>query len=144
MTMELKIRFNSSGSKYPVNLNYKHLGLLWVDQAREAAHVSELSLDRITDTIGSECHTRTITIDESMARAAGHWSYDYQVEINVPPDYLNQYFFVSPVISKNEQSGEITRVTPVWELDKRRLLSDWQEAGYPLYWDCEPPNDDER
>jgi len=80
------------------------------------------------------CIDLEITIPIEIARESGLFSTSNRERVLVPHNYCEQFY--SFVVEKEEDriTGEITLAWVKAELDEKKLLEAWKEAGFPIEW----------
>ncbi len=133
--MRFVVGFRSS-TGWATQIKSHNLGLNWLDRAREEAGLPALEVERVSSRIPSLQRDPEVVLTEEQARAAGEvFLNDCEVWVKVPKGALNRFCKTRVEITRREESGEITNVSPAWEIQERELVSAWLEAGAPLDWD---------
>lgn len=141
--MQFEIRFE--GQETPTNYGIawrtdsRHVGLEFLDRVRKALGVPNLDPKRVDDYVRDDwARAVSMIITEEEARELGE-KYGYfkessTVRVVVPAKSLTKYAKIAHRVEKNNSTGEIERVTPVWRVEPATVYCDWLAAGAPLEW----------
>ena len=130
--MEFEVYFKSK-SGYSVNRHYTTLGWLHAQKIREAAGC-KVPYDRIDNCSQSYHRDVGFKVPCETAEKLEVFKLEYMVKVTVPDGGLNRYISLVPEIIRDEETGEVTRASMEYELDRDAVLRDWIDAGCPLEW----------
>ena len=106
----------------PVSLPSTEVGLKLVDTAREKSGVPKLSLDKINHYIPSyKPLSFEISISEEEARDSGLYADCHTQNILTEDAFLNEFVEVKYEISTNNETGEVIKCNPYFELNRDKV-----------------------
>lgn len=121
-------------SEYPINIPSRHVGLNYLDRAREETGVKDLCAEKVAGEVS--CYRRCVSmgISEEIARTSGHFLECGSIEVTCKGGHLNLFVSDVMVVKNDDTTGEIKSVSSEHQLDEQAVLDAWREAGYPLEW----------
>ena len=138
--MEFKVIFKASNG-YAIDIESMDTGLNGVELIRRETEAN-LKLDRISYYRSAICTNPEITISEETARQSKLFAKQNSVSVTVPMNSLNK--FVDGIVrtSCDDTNGEIHEAWISREVYKARLISEWEDAGFPLNWVIETESEE--
>ncbi len=140
--MEFMVKFVGK-PRYAICRESRGVGLNFLDRVRRELGIPHLSPERVAGYTGERWKDPRIVLTEEEAREAGCFEDTCEAKVKVPDEYLNRYTYISYKVKKNDETGEVQKVTPYWELNKESLIKDWIDEGAPLEWGFDEEKEEE-
>ena len=132
--MEFRIKFEAEATAgYAAQRLGTSLGWYHAQQIREAAGC-RVPYDRIDNWNNLFRRDPYVEVPPEMAENIDLFRLQNEVTVKVAAGGLNCYVSLVPDIRRDEETGEVTRASMEYELDRAAVLRDWIKAGCPLEW----------
>lgn len=141
--MEFVVKFFGD-RLWAVSREQRRFGLDFVDQARRAIDLKDLSIERIGGKSEGLYENPALKLSEDWVRkhAPHRFCGSYYMEVHVPEGYLTKYLDLRCKIKKDSETGEILQVSPEYRLNQNELLMDWATDDCPAEWGFQDQDDE--
>lgn len=133
--MEFKVKFTGEYGHTTIAQQRRLLGIKDLNAVREYSGVTLPAKRLYPYAERSEHSVLEVIIPEQQATDCGLFLESFSRKVTVAEGSLSKFLVPEYYLSKDPETGEITKVTQFWELDADQVIDAWAEDGYPVTWD---------